>query len=269
MAKKWSGAGTNKLPSQQIEPYRLWFEFLQLASQDTSIRVNKKFYLAWENYASLSFDNWWRDNWQKLFSIDVGVYEISNFSKFKQNDNDSLIIRVPLYQNPKITLKQINDILLTKGASNRLKDMRSGQFHISVGKSPSGKAISPATRFLKNIAKIRLLLNLYGFWIKNEGLPKNLRLDKTSIDYFNWAATWNKKIKDKGWDRRPIEIPYAITGYVNYLKNRGKRLRLPKAMDGGAVDVLHINYRRQIDRYLTKAQSIAQNVGRGEFPGQY
>jgi hypothetical protein len=53
---------------------------------------------------------------------------------------------------------------------------------------------------------------------------------------------------------------------VNYLDKRGDRHRVSIHVINDA-DIP--NARRQIVRYITKACRIAENVGRGEFTGNY
>ena len=55
MQKKWSGSGTHKLPALQVEPYRLWFEFLKLAIQDPTMNVDRDHYSAWGDVENSTF----------------------------------------------------------------------------------------------------------------------------------------------------------------------------------------------------------------------
>lgn len=108
MSRKWSGDGSHKLPAQQVEPYRLWFEFLKLASRDPDVRINGKLYAAWGDYETLTFDQWWSPNWRRLFAVDVGVYEIKpSDAQSLPASSDNLLVRIPLYQDPKRSLAQV------------------------------------------------------------------------------------------------------------------------------------------------------------------
>ena len=40
MDERWSGDGTYYLPARQVEPYRLWFEFLKQAHRDADIEID-------------------------------------------------------------------------------------------------------------------------------------------------------------------------------------------------------------------------------------
>jgi hypothetical protein len=265
MAKKWAGTETHNLPAQQKEPYRLWFEFLKLALKDSSIKVDKKKYVAWGDIEHIKFDEWWDTKWQELFAVDIGVYEISNIDEFNKSENE-IIVRIPLYQTPKKSLDQISTILKSHNATGKLKHIPSGQFQLYVGKKPNGEIIHPSTRFLRNLDKIRMYLNIYKFWCNHDGMVKRKRLEQITVDYFLWADGWNRKVTNKKWNRNKIEVPTSIRNYAEYLLERGdkKQLRLREN-----TKQLDMDQRRQVDRYLTKAIRIATNVSKGMFPAKY
>lgn len=270
MQKKWSGSGIHKLPAQQVEPYRLWFEFLKLAIKDPDVDVDHDHYAAWGDVENLTFSKWWSAHWRTLFSIDIGVYQLTDLShKIVQSDQE-IIVRIPLSQNIRRSLDQVEELLVENGAGDRMKDMRDGQFRLYAGINEAGDIIHPSRRLLRNLDKIRLMMHLYRFWVHNHGLVNRRRLEQTAIGYFEWADSWNKKVArniDGAESKRiQIYIPITIKNYVDYLKKRGDRRRV-SLMDLNETDVP--NARRQIDRYIKKACRIAQNVGRGEFTGIY
>jgi hypothetical protein len=270
MQKKWSGSGIHKLPALQVEPYRLWFEFLKLAIQDPDVDVDREHYSAWGDVENLTFTKWWSAHWRTLFSIDIGVYQLTDLShKIVQSDQE-IIVRIPLSQNIRRSLDQVEELLNDNGAGDRMKDMRDGQFRLYAGINEAGEMIHPSRRLLRNLDKIRLMMHLYRFWVHNYGLVNRRRLEQTAIGYFEWADNWNKKVArniDGSYGKRiQIDIPDPIWYYVDYLKKRGDRRRV-SLMDLNETDVP--NARRQIDRYIKKACRIAQNVGRGEFTGIY
>ena len=268
--KKWSGDGIHKLPAQQVEPYRLWFEFLKLAHKDPSVKIDNGIYKDWGDLEGVSFSDWWSAKWRSLFSVDVGVYELIDFDGKVRKTNQEVVIRVPLYQDTRKSLNQIAEILEQHKASSKIKDAPAGQFHLYVGHKPDGTLISPSTRFLKNLDKVRLLYHLYRFWIDNLHIDRRRRLDQTVRDYYQWASTWNAKIarkKDGTIGKRPqIEIPDALWYYHDHLMKKGDRRRV---LLSELNETDHVNHRRQLARYIEKAERIACNVGRGEFPGVY
>ena len=132
--KRWRGDNEHRLPAQKIEPYRLWFEFLKLASKDPEIQIDKRFYQRWDSVEAADFDDWWTTHWRDLFSVDIGV-RVCEPGEATERHRDDLILRIPLYQDKTRTLTQIAELLDQNGAGERLADMRQGQYHLSVGVS--------------------------------------------------------------------------------------------------------------------------------------
>ena len=183
MPSKWKGDSDHQLPAHQVEPYRLWFEFLKLALTDDTFKVDLKRYKPWGDIAQADFRDWWESHWRDLFSVDIGV-EVLDPQHTKQKLSDKeLILRVPLYQGSKRTLSQIKEILERHGASERLKDMAEGQYRLQVGNGKD-KSAHPSTRFLKNLSKVRLLLNIYRFWLSHSEADDRRRLEMTALSYF-------------------------------------------------------------------------------------
>jgi hypothetical protein len=139
--------------------------------------------------------------------------------------------------------------------------MTDGQLRLQVGSERH-----PSTRFLRNLPKVRLLLNIYRFWLSHEGVNEKERFERTAISYFDWADGWNKKVREKKWKRSLIDVPYALGVYVEYLRSRGdrKKVKLYESRLGDVSD-----HRRQVARYIRKAHQIAANVAEGRFPGEY
>lgn len=262
MPKKWRGDRSNLLPAHQVEPYRLWFEFLQLASKDQDIPVDHSIYIAWGNYQSVTFDRWWSAHWRKLFAVNFGARELIDRADIKSIGEREIVIAVPLYQSPSKTASQVRELLEEKGAKERISDAPSGSFKIRA-LDAEGNDIPPTQRFLKNLGKMRLYLRLYRYWVGNAGLDRRRRVEKTAQDYYDWATAWNKKVTAKRGDKRPrVEIPKCIHDYMEVIRTRAGRDRVTKSGDDG-------DERRQVVRYLRKAQQIARNTGKGTFPGYY
>jgi hypothetical protein len=265
---RFRGDDKHRLPAQKIEPYRLWFEFLKLASKDPNIIVDKQRYAPWGDYQAADFDEWWGAHWRELFAVDIGV---GPYDENMHGQADaSLVLVIPLYQDRALTLRQVNEFLVDHHAGERLADMRQGKFQLSIGNTTSTHPIHPATRFLRNLTKVRLLLKIYQFWSDAEATDERQRLEETAVRYFEWAKRWNNKIDKKKTEKKSvhvnkIELPASISRYVAYLEVRGTRTRISQDALAGWSD----DSRRQVKRYLLKARRIAANVARGEFPGRY
>jgi hypothetical protein len=265
MPTKWHGDASDQLPAQQVEPYRLWFEFLKLASNDPTIKVDHAVYKSWGAYEQFDFDKWWSQHWRLLFSISVGVRVITT-SEAMQQGKEHLILSIPLHQDKRVSLSQVRRLLDEKDAGSQLRKMPKGQFFFNVGGGDDGHIIDPSVRFLRNLPKVRLLMHLYRFWLRHPDLDDKKRLEAMSKDYFAWADAWNRKIRERKWKRDLIEIPTALSEYVRYLEKRGNRQRV-SLFKLNEADIP--NSRRQVARYLLKARRIADNVVKGIFPGAY
>ena len=265
MARKWRGDDSYQLPALQVEPYRLWFEFLRLAATDPTLRLNERVYRPWGNYREQEFSDWWREHWRNLFSVTIGVREVGKNEKTHTTLN-ALVVSIPLHQEQRRTIGQIRNLLNEHHAGLKLKTMPKGAFFLSVGKGKDGRIIHPSTRFLRNLPKVRLLMHVYRFWLQHPDLNERRRLEETAKAYFAWANAWNRKIVERGWKRQKIEIPFSLAEYAKFLAKRGNRQRVT-LFDLNETDIP--NHRRQIARYIRKARQIAANVGRGQFTGSY
>jgi hypothetical protein len=154
MAKRFRGDDSHRLPALQREPYRLWFEFLKLASTDPDIHINGAHYRPWGSFRDQDFTEWWSDHWRPLFSVAIGVRVLG--AKEEIGDHDGLVVLIPLHQGQKRTLSQIRELLVERGAGAKQKNMPPGQFFPYVGRGKDGRAIDPSTRFLRNLRKVRL-----------------------------------------------------------------------------------------------------------------
>ena len=281
MAKKWVGDDGNLLPAQQIEPYRLWFEFLKLATKDPKVKLNHTLYKAWGPWESLKFDEWWEPRWRSLFALDLGVRQVFQADINHSETENFIAVLIPLHQKKATTLAQVKKLLETKGGSKMKSTASLGRFQIKVLAKGSNKLIDPSRRFLRNLGTVRLLLNLYRFWIKNVDIANHRdRIRQSSRDFFAWAKNYNDKTRykrDGTKSKRPqIYIPPPIVAYVKYLELLGEGGRISrethqKYLDsndskggGGTADAY-----RQLSRYFSKAEKLATNVGKGIFPGSY
>jgi len=112
MSQKWSGDGMFYVPARQIEPYRLWFEFLKQAHRDPEITIDYDFYVEWGNFWDKSFNEWWAGKtWRTLFAVDASVRVLDETDNIK-NDGHAIIVRLPLGKDPKETLKDVQQPLL-------------------------------------------------------------------------------------------------------------------------------------------------------------
>lgn len=275
MTKHFKGDENKVLPVQQVEPYRLWFEFLKLAYQDQDIEVDREHYSLWGDVENAKFNDWWSNHWRELFAVDIGVQKLDSAAISAPSENE-LLLSVPLYQHPARSIAQIRELLKQHKASERIYNMKAGLFSLYV--EAQGKPVHPSVRFLKILGKPRLYLNIYRFWLKHSDAPPRERLERTALSYHAWAQGWNTRVREGRvvkspdgatktirWNRTQIEIPSNIQSYVEYLKARGNRRRAGNSEMGAK---LHDD-RRQINRYIRKARQIIENTAKGRFTGAY
>src|SRR5262245_10937993 len=132
MQKRFRGDDSHRLPALQREPYRLWFEFLKLASRDPDIHINDAHYKAWGSFRDQDFKDWWEEHWRPLFSVAIGVRVLGAADEL--GDQGGLVVSIPLHQGQKRTLDQIQALLAERGAGAKQKNMPPGQFSLKVGK---------------------------------------------------------------------------------------------------------------------------------------
>lgn len=246
MAQKWSGDGTYYLPARQVEPYRLWFEFLKLAHIDPDISVDYDFYAEWGPFWDMSFNEWWSgETWRKLFAIDAGVRVLDDDETIP-NDERALHIRLPLGKDPKETLKDVQQLLEQHHAGTNLSAGVSGKFALSEGYERA---------FLKYLGNANLMLRLYRIWLENAEYDRKAQIKKTAYDFYEWAKARDTMIVERKYKYTRPMFPFALREYVD-------------ALEGG-YNMTNSDEQRQFKRYLNKARKLAQNAGSGVFPGRY
>jgi len=257
-------SGLLAIPAKTREPYRLWFEFLKLALQDPTLNVDQEFYAEWGDIQTATFDDWWEANWEELFAVEIGVYQIKNVDKLYKRRLNEIIVRLPLYRDKRETLERVEEILTSHRAGHRLADMQQGRYRLDVGEE-DGHAIHPSTRFLRDTDTVAVLLNYYRFWIGNLGLDETERENQTARDYYNWINS-NRANPSNTTDPLLTTMPSGIADHVAYLDH----LSGTKSGQSTLFDLdQNVVNRRPFRNNLKKAKSIAENVAQGIFPGRY
>jgi hypothetical protein len=245
--KKWSGDGRYYLPARQVEPYRLWFEFLKLAATDPDLEINYSHYSDWGDFQNLSFNDWWSsDRWRKLFAIDAGVRVIDDSEEFS-TDETAIIVRLPLSKDPKEIIKDVLQLLEQHGAAARLNCSPSGRFALTEGYQKG---------FIKYLPQARVMLRLYRIWLSHADLQHKGRLAQTATEFISWARSREQLIIEKGYKYSAPFVPLGIGGYVDDLRMNG-------SVEENDVD------RKIFQNYLRKARNLAANAASGSFPGKW
>lgn len=246
MSERWSGDGVYYLPARQVEPYRLWFEFLKLAHIDPEIHVDYDHYADWGPFWEMSFNHWWSGaRWRGLFAVDAGV-RIVEAGTSVEKDDQAIIVRLPLSKDPRETLADVEQLLEQHKAGVRLDKVVQGRFALSEGYEKA---------FLKYLEHANFMLRLYRLWLKYQDLDPTQRVRLTALDFYDWAKARDDQIRERGYKYTRPMFPFSVRAYA-------EAIRAGEAMTGS-------DERRQFMRYLKKARSLAGNAASGVFPGKY
>lgn len=246
MAKKWSGDGTYFLPARQIEPYRLWFEFLKLAHVDPEIEVDYEYYSEWGAFWEMPFNEWWTEaRWKKLFSVDSGVRVLLE-GEVCSEEPHAIIVRLPLNKPPSDTLQDVAELLKQNNAGVKFGQVRQGRYSMTDGYEKA---------FLKYLDRANMMLRLYGLWLNNSDLSKSQRVTRTALQFYDWAEARKTNIRERRYQYTEPTLPFA-------LKSFALELKAGENMSGS-------DERRAFMRYIKKAKALAQNASSGKFPGKW
>lgn len=246
MSEKWSGDGKFHLPARQVEPYRLWFEFLKQAHRDTDVEVDYEFYADWGNFWDKSFSEWWAGaTWRTLFAVDTSV-RVLDESESINNDEQAIVVRLPLGKDIRDTLKDVQQLLEQHNAGTKLETVAQGKFRLSDGYEKA---------FLKYVSQANFMLRLYRIWLDNVGLNKKGRVKATAVQFYEWAKKRDDMIREKNYKLTRPMFPFAVRTFA-------------LAIIAGE-DITNSDEQRQFMRYLKKARNLANNAARGEFPSRY
>ena len=248
--RKFAGDDTHRLPAGMRETYRLWFEFLKLALRDSRLKskVNKKFYAEWGDVENAKFDKWWDGNWRHLFGIPLDVLVVDPRAVDAMHTDDRILISLQANAPIEQTVKEIKAIMNARGTRTGRKDTkrkRQGRFAISSGVEIKRKNMQEAL-------KVYELSMIYG----DDGV-------KIARAYLEWSNAWNDKIKSRGWKREKIAPPPYLDTFLKQQIGQNSTAGFGKGGDSPESN------RRKMSRLIARAQKIAANVARGEFPGRY
>lgn len=250
MARKaFTGDHIKELPKGKAEPYRLWFEFLKLALDMQPEKVNRKFYEPWGDVQNISFNDWFPDNWQRLFAVPASLTLVKSLSEAETflADEKSVLVRIDRTGPVKRQIEDFKKIL-------------------KMNREPTGKrtVLKPAyeitsARSMIN-ASLRAQLKLLSLYHKHNG-----KIDEATKEYYAWASNWNNEIRNKKWKREQIRIPIVLTTFASEIERyENKKLNIKLRVKKGES---YYQARSDANRFLRKARKVLDNVSAGRFPG--
>jgi len=219
-----------KLSNKEIQPYRIWYQYLQTALNDKNFtnKVNKNYYKDWHLnlVKKLKFNQWIKTH-EHIFTqsdnTEIKLYE------GKRTPN-TLLIEIPINFNVQRIQNEIGKAVKGK-----------------VAKTQSNKRFKIQTNRPLQTAPLDYFLWAYEF--KQSGVLK-------------LKDIW-KKVNEKVIDRQK-----KVAKRVDTFKKTGKGIR-QRALTSGNELKSEKNKEVLISRNIKKAQNILTNVCKGIFPGEY
>lgn len=222
------------------EGVRLWFEFLKRAHADKSVSVDKAFYKPWGDYPNQKFNSWWKQHAETLFprnKVEIVQRYLS--------DADQVKVSVPMSLTATEAANQLRDVLI--------------EHYKAIGHVPRAQRSFALTEGVElRIAAMRAYLHTYDCHQQllagrgGEGVvsAKEL-LAKVRIFYSARTLRWQAT-------KRKVEgLPMALAG--DFIYDSATKTVSSPMHDQTAI--------RNIRRYLSIAQKLMENAGKGVFPG--
>ena len=219
-----------KLSNKEIQPYRIWYEYLQTALNNKSFsnKVNKNYYKDWHlNLVKKQKFNQWIKSHEHLFT-QSDKSEIKLFEG-KRTPN-TLLVEIPVSFNVQRIQRE-------------------------VGKAVKGRVAKTQSNIRFKIQTNRPLQTApldYFRWAYEYKQSGKLKLEEI------WT-----KVNQKQIDRQK-----KVAKRVEKFLKTGKGIR-KRTLSGGLSEKVEKNKAILISRNIKKAQNILSNVCKGVFPGQY
>jgi len=219
-----------KLSNKEIQPYRIWYEYLQTALNDKSFsnKVNKNFYKDWHlNLVKKQKFNQWIKSHEHLFT---------------QSDNSE----IKLFEGKRTPNTLLVEIPVSFNVQRIQRD---------IGKAVKGKVAKTQANQRFKIQTNRPLQTApldYFRWAYEYKQSGKLKLEEI------WT-----KVNQKQIDRQK-----KVAKRVEKFLKTGKGIR-KRTLSGGLSEKVEKNKAILISRNIKKAQNILSNVCKGVFPGQY
>ena len=218
-----------KLTNYELQPYRIWYEYLQTALNDDDYvnKVNKDYYKEWHltQVKTKTFNQW------------IKTHE----HLFTQSDNS----QIKLYEGKRTP----NTLLVEIPVSFDVQDIQR-----DIGKVVKGKVAKKQTHKRYKIQTNRPLQTApldyfrWAYEFKQQG--------------YKLEAVWDK-VNQKQIDRQK-KVAKRVKNYL--LTGKGIRKR---ALSSGGFAKVDKNKAVLISRNVKKANNILTNVCKGIFPGSY
>lgn len=216
----------------------LWFEFYKLALDDPKLKKNLKeskgFYSEWGDVRGLKFDDWWIDH-KKLFGV-TRVEEISRINKHP----DVINLAIPLNQPISQSVKRLKELVANK-QKQQLEDRGIDTSKLKSLNQGFGKYQLSGSKEFRGSVYYNILL-AYRHWID---IGKPAINSDFIISLNDWFVSGRKRAT---W--QPMNL-----------------LDPPKTNRKGKLEYSETQI-RQVNRWITTAKTVIENVSKGHFPGK-
>ena len=241
-----------KLSNKEIQPYRIWFEYLQTALNDKNFsnKVNKNYYKDW-NLKLISSKYTLKKRKKISGKLEKRFRKVDYpFDKwiekhehlFTQSDNS----QIKLFGGKRTPNTILVEIPISFNVQRIQRD---------IGKAVKG-----------NVAKSQTHQRFK--------IQTNRPLQTAPLDYFRWAYEFKQsgKLKlEEIWDKvnqKQIDRQKNVSKRVERYLKTGKGIR-KRALSSGGFTKTDKNKAVLISRNIKKARNIFNNVCKGVFPGNY
>lgn len=213
MAKRFEGDKTFRLPHGLREPYRIWWEFVQLARRAYGDGSALKKYRDWGNLNG-DFNSWFKKNWKRLFAVQRGIEVV-------REDNDRIVISIPLDEEIAHVLSMVrNELAKRHGGARARRKARKSRAKYTI--DAENLKYAPLRAYLRVLAldqkhngNREAVISEYHAWAKQ----RNAKVRKWQRE--NKLAGKKLKIVDEtGWDLA-TDRAQALDVVSRYLK-KGK-----------------------------------------------
>ena len=269
MRQLFWGDGYYVLPTNEKEPYRLWFEWLKLAQRDSEVCFTDNRYDAWGDVQDTPFEDWWDENWRTLFGMTAGVRELLPRQVVPQG-NGFVILFVPLTGTRDKIGYQVAQIVAEHPQFEETGERPAPPpFNLSDSKGQKAPTKRLSNGFLKSLTQSRRYLRLYQLWLEHGTNDKDERLELATRAFVLWHQEHpDEAIGSVGQLNENYKVYDAFLRERD-LGSRGNMTTFTRDNSLNPNAVTAAKAHDEVARDLKRARNIAKNLAKGQFPGDY
>jgi hypothetical protein len=238
-----------------IEPYRIWFEWLKLAMRDPTVSVDMGHYNQWGPIEAVSFDEWFEENWRRLFGVSV----VTKLKKGDKVKSDKEFITLEFHK---------------RGIRNKVADQIMKFLEQMVHEEIYPQAPFMLTKtynkgLLSNIAEARRNLRLYELSLGFAGLDDRILIERLAMVYVATYKDWS--LSERALKRTVAPLSRHFSGLAKFVQERQSNPDLSMKnweIDDGNNFITGEECGKFVRRQWLMVKAQALGICRGEFPLQ-